>query len=88
MYRKTMAKWRYPLTLLGLFVLVWTACSIRPLFPKDWLLENMLVFISVPIFVLTARWLRFSNFTYTCLFVFFSLHVLGSHYTYAEVPYD
>lgn len=88
MYRKTMTKWRYPLTLLGLFAIVWTACAIRPWFPKDWLLENLLVFVSVPLLVWTARWLRFSNFTYTCLFVFFSLHVLGSHYTYAEVPYD
>lgn len=88
MYRKTISKWRYPLTLLALFVLLWIALAIAPVFRKDWLLENMLVFISIPLFVLTARLLRFSNFTYSCLFVFFSLHAIGAHYTYALVPYD
>ena len=88
MYRKTISLWRYPLTLLTLFVLLWIALAIAPVFRKDWLLENMLVFISIPLFVLTARWLRFSNFTYTCLFVFFCLHAIGAHYTYALVPYD
>lgn len=88
MYRKTISLWRYPLTLLAFFFLLWIALAIAPVFRKDWLLENMLVFISVPLFVLTARRLRFSDFTYTCLFVFFSLHVVGAHYTYALVPYD
>jgi putative membrane protein len=88
MYRKTISMWRYPLTLLSLFGLFWIALAIAPVFRQDWLLENMLVFIAVPILVLTARRLRFSNFTYTCLFVFFSLHAIGAHYTYALVPYD
>lgn len=88
MYRKTISMWRYPLTLLALFGLWWIALAIAPVFRQDWLLENMLVFIAVPMFVLTARRLRFSNFTYTCLFVFFSLHAIGAHYTYALVPYD
>ena len=88
MYRKTISMWRYPLTLLALFVLLWIALAIDPVFRKDWLLENMLVFIAVPMFALTARRLRFSNFTYTCLFVFFCLHAIGAHYTYALVPYD
>jgi putative membrane protein len=88
MYRKTISLWRYPLTLLALYTLFWIALAIAPVFRKDWLLENMLVFISIPLFVLTARLLRFSNFTYTCLFVFFCLHAVGAHYTYALVPYD
>ena len=88
MYRKTIALWRYPLTLLALFGLWWIVLAIEPVFRKDWLLENMLVFIALPILVLTARRLRFSTFTYTCLFVFFSLHAIGAHYTYALVPYD
>jgi putative membrane protein len=41
----------------------------------------------VPLFVLTARRLRFSDFTYTCLFAFFVLHAIGAHYTYSLVPY-
>jgi len=88
MYRKLMSMWRYPLTLLGLFGLLWIALAIAPVYRQDWLLENVLVFIAVPLFVLTARRLRFSNFAYTCLFAFFSLHTIGAHYTYALVPYD
>ena len=37
--------------------------------------------------MLTARRLRFSDFAYTCLFVFFVLHAIGAHYTYSLVPY-
>ena len=88
MYRKLMSKWRYPLVLLAVFTLLWIALAIAPVYRQDWLLENVLVFIAVPLFVLTARRLRFSNFAYTCLFVFFSLHAIGSHYTYSLVPYD
>jgi len=80
--------WHYPLTLLALFGLLWLALAIAPVYRQDWLLENMLVFIALPILVMTARRLRFSNFAYTCLFTFFSLHAIGAHYTYALVPYD
>ncbi len=88
MYRKTISLWRYPLTLLSLFGLLWIALAIAPVYRQDWLLENLIVFIAVPILVLTARRLRFSIFAYTCLFVFFSLHAIGAHYTYSLVPYD
>lgn len=82
------ASWRYPMTLLALFLALWIALAIAPVYRQDWLLENLLVFIAIPIFVLTARRLRFTRFSYTCLFVFFSLHAVGAHYTYALVPYD
>ena len=88
MYRKSAPIWRYPLALLGLFCVLWLLLAIEPLYRQDWLLENALVFIAIPILVLTARGLRFSNFAYTCLFVFFSLHAIGAHYTYSLVPYD
>ncbi|MSQ91324.1 MAG: DUF2238 domain-containing protein [Gammaproteobacteria bacterium] len=88
MYRKTIVLWRYPLTLLALFGLFWIALAIAPVYRQDWLLENLLVFIVVPWLVLTAKHLRFSDFTYTCLFIFFSLHAIGAHYTYSLVPYD
>ena len=88
MYPKTKPLWRYPLTLLTLFGLWWIVLAIAPVYRKDWLLENMLVFIAIPILALTARRLRFSDSTYTCLFIFFLLHAIGAHYTYALVPYD
>lgn len=80
--------WRYPTALLAAFAVIWTVLAIAPLYRQDWLLENLLVFIAVPMFVATRQRLRFSDLSYTCLFVFFALHELGAHYTYSLVPYD
>jgi putative membrane protein len=88
MYRKTMAKWRYPLVLLAVYAVIWGALAIDPVFRQDWLLENAIVLVAIPLFILTAGRLRFSDFAYTCLFVFFVFHAVGAHYTYSLVPYD
>ncbi len=88
MYPKTIQSWRYPLGLLTAYGAIWFALAIDPVFRKDWLLENAIVFVAIPLFVLTARRLRFSDFAYTCLFVFFVFHAIGAHYTYSLVPYD
>ena len=87
MYRKSIPSWRYPLVLLTVYGVVWLALGIDPVFRQDWLLENAIVFVAVPLFAATARRLRFSNFAYTCLFVFFVFHAVGAHYTYSLVPY-
>lgn len=79
---------RYPLTLLCIYAAFWTWMAVAPWYREDWLLENLLVFVSVPLMIMSARRLRFTNLTYTMLFVFFVMHTVGSHYTYAEVPYD
>ena len=78
---------RYPAGLLAAFVAIFAALAVAPWYREDWLLENLLVFVAVPLLVLNYRRLRFSNFAYTCLFVFFVLHEIGSHYTYSEVPW-
>jgi putative membrane protein len=79
---------RLPIVLLVLFALWWLALAIAPVYRQDWLLENVLVFVAVPLLLFGYRRLRFSNVAYACLFVFFMLHEIGAHYTYAEVPYD
>lgn len=78
----------FPLILLLAFVAIWVALAIAPRYRQDWLLENVLVFVAVPVFVLTYRSLRFTNTSYLALFVFFVLHEIGAHYTYSEMPYD
>jgi putative membrane protein len=80
--------YRYPLTLLGLYVVFWAWMAIAPWYRQDWLLENVLVFVALPLLVWSYPRLRFSRFSCTLLFVFFVMHTIGSHYTYAEVPYD
>jgi len=74
--------------LAGLFLAEWIALAIHPLHRHDWILENILLFLVVPILALTYRRFPFSKVSYTLLFIFGCLHVLGAHYTYSEVPYD
>ncbi len=78
---------KYQIFLLAVFVAVWVWAAINPIYPHDWLLENYLVFIFVPIILLSAWYFRLSNISYTLLTIFMCLHVIGSHYTYAEVPF-
>ena len=78
---------RYHKVLIFVFVAVWIWSAIYPKFPHDWLLENVLVLIFVPIIILLGRYLKLSNVSYTVITVFMILHVVGSHYTYAEVPF-
>ena len=61
---------RLPLILLAVFIPIVIASGIQPLDRGDWLLENVLVFIIVPLLALTARRFPFSNTSYLCLFVF------------------
>ena len=72
---------------LGLVLLaVWAVLAIDPYDRSDWLLENALVFVTVPVLVRYGPGLGFDNSTWVCLFIFFVLHLIGAHYTYAEVP--
>ena len=81
-------KQQLPTVLLGVFLLVWVALAIDPNYRQDWLLENLLVFIAVPLLVWMHRRRPFSPGTCIALFVFFVLHEVGAHYTYAEVPVE
>jgi len=55
---------------------------------KDWVLENVLVLVALVILVTTRKKFPLSRISYCLIFIFLALHELGSHYTYAEVPYD
>lgn len=69
-----------------LYLAVWIVCAIRPLHPDDWLLENVLVFVFVPVLVSTYRRFPLSDLSYLLITAFMALHAVGAHYTYAEVP--
>lgn len=68
-------------------VVIWIITAIRPLYPSDWLLENLLVFLFCGLLLATYRKFRFSNFSYGLFVVFLTLHLAGAHYTYAETPF-
>ena len=78
----------YPKWLLLVFAVYWAAWGIRPVDRHDWVLENVLTVASVATLVITRRRFPLSNVSYTLIFVYLCLHTIGSHYTYALVPYD
>jgi putative membrane protein len=67
-------------------VLLWVITAIDPRYPRDWLLENLLVFFYGFLLLVTYRRFAFSNLSYALFTVFLSLHLIGAHYTYAETP--
>jgi putative membrane protein len=81
--------YRRYVTVLGiLYGFTWCALALDPRHRQDWLLENVLVFIFIFIaFAINKRFL-FSRTSVTLIFIFLSIHTIGAHYTYAEVPLD
>lgn len=79
---------RFPLALATLFVIVFVVLAISPVERSTWLLENVPTVILCAALLLSYRAIPLSNLSYTLIFSFTVLHVMGSHYTYSLVPYD
>lgn len=73
--------------LFAWLVILWVLTAINPLYPRDWLLENLLVFIFGILIFVTYKRFQFSNTSYVLFAIFLSLHLIGAHYTYAETPF-
>jgi putative membrane protein len=78
---------KYPVLLLLLYVPIFIWAAINPLYRNGWFSESILVFLFVPLLVWSYYKFRMSNVSYTLIFLFLVLHTIGSHYTYAEVPF-
>jgi len=68
---------------------VWFAVwAIAPQNPQDFVLEHLLT-VALAVCLWTTRHVfRLTNLSYSLIFVFMCLHVVGAHYTYAMVPYE
>ena len=78
----------WPALMAGVFVLAWALAAYRPLFPSDWALENVLSLLTAWFVLRNHRRHPLSNTAYTLLCLYAITHEIGSHYTYAEVPFD
>ena len=78
----------YPLILFAVFLIWSTILAVHPVYRGDWALENVLVIIGILLLFLSYKRFQFSHLSYTLIFIFLFFHEIGSHYTYAEVPYD
>jgi putative membrane protein len=69
-------------------LVLWAVLAISPNNRSDWLLENVLLVLGAAVLVATRRVLPLSGVSYTTILIFLCLHIIGAHYTYADVPYD
>ena len=79
-----------PRLLQGLVVwytLLWGLLAISPIDRGDWFLENLLALSAFALLLSTYQRFRFSNVSYVLITAFLTLHAIGAHYTYAEVPF-
>lgn len=83
-----MSRKSYLWVLAAVYGVWWIAMGIDPWYREDWIVENVLVVLAVALLVFTYKAFPLSMTSYTCIFVFLMFHTLGSHYTYAKVPYD
>ena len=67
----------------GAFVAV---MAVNPSDTSNWLLVNILPVGFVAILAATYRRFRLSSASYTMMALFLTLHTIGAHYTYAQVP--
>jgi len=72
--------------LLVWYVMWWSYLAIDPLDRKDWALENVLALAVVGTLIATHRRFHFSSRSYLLITLFMTIHAVGAHYTYAEVP--
>jgi putative membrane protein len=71
----------------AVYAVLWVALAISPLDRPTWALENALTVAFCIFLFATRRALPFSRVSYALIFVFMTLHAVGAHYTYAQVPY-
>ena len=78
---------RWPALLLALFLIETLVLAWRPVSREVWLAEGLTAWIpALFLIVLYLRGIRFSNFAYSCVALWFFLHTIGGHYTFEEVP--
>lgn len=78
---------RFALVLSIAYGVFWTILAINPVCRSDWALENIVVVAGLVILVSTWHRYTFSRSSYFLIALFLTLHAIGSHYTYSEVPY-
>jgi putative membrane protein len=72
--------------LLLWYLLFWALMAIAPVSRFDWLVQNTTPFLFACLLTSTYRRFQFSPISYLLITLFMTLHVIGAHYTYAQVP--
>jgi len=73
--------------LLAWCVLFWIGMSFSPVDVQNWILASILPCLLVSVLVAAHRSFPLSHGSYTLITLFLTLHMIGAHYTYAQVPF-
>ena len=73
--------------LLATFIIIWGITLAGTPDLNNWLLENVLVFLFIILLYFIQRKYQLSDLSFLLIFLFMSLHVYGSMFTYAENPF-
>ncbi len=82
-----MNKQNVPKILLTIYAIFWIAVAMEPLDRFTWFLENIVIFLSLPLFILSYHKFRLSNRSYILIFIFAILHTAATYYTYSNTPW-
>jgi len=69
------------------YLFFWLITGISPVDRRDWLLENFLVVTFAGLLIATYRRFPLSDVSYVLITLYMTLHAIGAHYTYAQVPF-
>lgn len=74
--------------MLGLvFLAVWIWSGINPTSHEGWMNETWVMFAAIPLLTYLTLRFRLSNLSFTLFTAVLIGHVIGSHFTYVEVPF-
>lgn len=84
-----MKKHLFPFILLLIYVAFFVWSSVNPVDLSVWRVEAITSAISVILFVILYIFkVRLSNLAYVLCLIFPVMHIIGAHYTFANVPFD
>lgn len=69
------------------FLICWVVTFINTTNLANWITENVLTIAFLLLLIVTQKKFRFSDFSYTLIFIYLLLHIYGAEYTYAENPF-
>ena len=72
---------------LVIFMVCWAVTFINTTDRANWVTENVLTVIFIGGLAISHRRFRFSDLSYTLVFVYILLHIYGAEFTYAENPF-
>ncbi|MEO8068537.1 MAG: DUF2238 domain-containing protein [Flavobacteriales bacterium] len=71
---------------LALFLVCWLGTFLHTPDRTNWVTENVLTVIFIGGLLISHRWFKLSDLSYTLVFIYILLHIYGAEYTYAENP--